>query len=215
MFRTRMLILTGVLFLLACGLAACSALSAPRQIAAYPRTTPFPQSIPVQTYDLYLELEVADVDDAEDRVTRLVYGAGGLVEDSTSWQQAGYRRATLVLAMPVDRAEAAREALFDIGTPLQGQLSSRITDWRGEGAGAYAYFTVQLVERGARLTEFSPGGWRPVHTLAKAWSVFSSIFGFLLDILIWMAVVFGPFVLIGAGLWAILRHCRSRRVNKM
>ena len=42
-----------------------------------------------------------------------------------------------------------------------------------------------------------------------------TIFGFLVDVLIWIGVVLGPFILIGLAVWMSIRHYRSRHVSKM
>jgi hypothetical protein len=49
---------------------------------------------------------------------------------------------------------------------------------------------------------------QPLVTLAKAWDVFLYIFGFILDVLIWVTVVGGPFLLIG---WIVLKLIRRRQ----
>jgi hypothetical protein len=44
--------------------------------------------------------------------------------------------------------------------------------------------------------------------LRRAWQVTASIFTFLLDGLIWIGVVAGPFVLIGLGILFLVRRAR-------
>jgi membrane protein required for beta-lactamase induction len=46
--------------------------------------------------------------------------------------------------------------------------------------------------------------------LADAWGVFTAIFGFILDVLIWVIVVIGPFALMG---WALSAWIRRRRAT--
>ncbi|MBN2550223.1 MAG: hypothetical protein JXB15_13755 [Anaerolineales bacterium] len=54
-----------------------------------------------------------------------------------------------------------------------------------------------------------PGiGWNPGRTLRSALGVFLSIFGFLADIIIWLLVVVGPFVLLGWGGMKLARRLR-------
>jgi hypothetical protein len=57
----------------------------------------------------------------------------------------------------------------------------------------------------------NPPAWRPARTLQQAFSVFLSIFGFLTDILIWVVVVVGPFLLIGLGIGLIIRKRRASK----
>ena len=215
MSRTQFLIYAGVLLLLASGQTACSALATPRQIATYPLSTPYAQPGLARVYDTYLDLEVPDVEEAAEKAIHLTYQVGGLLLETRSWQQEGSKHTTLVLAALVSRSEALRSALLELGTPLQEQLSSRIISRSGEDPNTYAYFTVHLQERGSRLIAIPTTSWRPIRTLARAWSVFVSIFGFLVDVLIWVTVIPGPFILIGLVVWFILRRYRSRHVSRM
>jgi hypothetical protein len=47
-------------------------------------------------------------------------------------------------------------------------------------------------------------------TFRAAFSVFAALFTYLVDILIWLTVVGGPFVLMGLGLRALVRRWRPR-----
>ncbi len=215
MSRTQIFISAGVLLLLASGLTACSTLATPRQIATYPLSTPYAQPGMAWVYDTYLDLEVTDVEEAAEKAIHLTYLAGGLLLETRAWQQGGSEHTTLVLAAPVSRSEALRSALLELGTPLQEQLSSRIISRSSEDPNAFAYFTVHLQERGGRLIAISTNSWRPMRTLARAWSVFVSIFGFLVDVLIWVTVIPGPFILIGLVVWFIIRRYGSGHVSRM
>jgi hypothetical protein len=215
MARIRMLVYAGGQFLLAVSMASCSGGNTPRQIAAYPQSTSYPRPGFTRVYDSSLELEVVDVDEAEDRATFLAYQAGGWVLDSYYWQQGGCRGTMLVLAVPTSRSAAVWQDLLDLGTPLQEQRSNRVISTVGEDLNTPAYITIQLQERDGKLPACPTFGWCPPHTLDKAWYVFTSIFSFLLDMLIWIAVLLGLFVLIGVGLWALVRRIRLGLVNRM
>jgi hypothetical protein len=77
----------------------------------------------------------------------------------------------------------------------------------------YSQITLQL--RPAALFHLpsptAPPFLHPVQTFRRAFVVFLSIFGFLLDILIWIVVVAGPFLLIALGMGAVIR--KRRRVK--
>ncbi len=215
MSRVHILISKCILILFAIILPGCSALSSPRQIASYPLSTPYPRPMTTPAYDTYLELDVPDLEEVMERAARLAYRAGGMVVDACSWQQDGCDRTILVLAVPTGHSEALLRALLDLGTPLRQHTSSRMIGRYVEGASMYAYITIQFRESGGRLPALPPTGFRPLRTLAKAWRVFASITGFLVDILIWIAVVPGPFILSGLVVWRIVRHYRSRHVSRM
>lgn len=53
--------------------------------------------------------------------------------------------------------------------------------------------------------------WDPAETFRAAFGVFLKLFQLLVDALIWIAVVAGPFVLMGVGAVVILRRVREGR----
>ena len=53
--------------------------------------------------------------------------------------------------------------------------------------------------------------WDPAVTFRTAFGVFLRIFQLLVDALIWIVVVAGPFVLMGVGLVVVLRRVREGR----
>lgn len=206
MSRSQILVSAGVLFLLVSVLTACSSSATPRQIANYPLSTPYYQSGLIRTHDTYLELEVSNVDKAVERVIQLAYQFNGMVIESSSWQQGRCKHATLVVVAPIARSPALRLALLQLGTLLWEQTDHRMIDLLDEGSRAYPSHTVHLMARCDILSAATQAGWRPTHTLARAWSVFVMIFRFLGDIFIWISVVIGPFVLIGLVIWVIIRR---------
>ncbi len=209
MSRINFLILAGVLFLLMISMAACSTLSAPRQIATYPLSTPYSPPDASRAYNTYLELEVPDVAAATDDAIQLAYQAGGMLVDSQSWRQGGENSNTLVLAVPADHYAAFQQALLELGRPIHQQLDSRELDWPGEGLHAYAYITVYFKPGQEPLPSSPLSDWAPMRILARAWSVSTSILGFLLSVLIGIAIIIGPFVLIGVAVWAVIRSLQS------
>ena len=215
MSRTHFFISVGVLILLSSCLTACSALATPRQIASYPLDTPDPPPGVARVYEIYLELEAPDVDEAANSAIQMTYQVGGLLMKSHSWQQEANKHTTLVIAVPAARSEAFKWALLGLGIPIHDVLSSQIISRSADSPNTYVYFTVHLQPRRGMLSTFPPTGWHPMRTLVKAWSVSVSIFSFLVDILIWITFVPGPFIMIGVGVLYIIQRCRSKRVNRM
>ncbi len=207
--RTQFLIHIGLFIIIMIGLAACSSLAAPRQIATFPLSTPNPQPYTPPAYNTYLELEVPDVDVAVESAIQLAYQAGGLLVDTQSWWQDGYNHNTIVLAVPSDHSAAFQHALLELGNPIQQQLRSRVISWPGEERQEYVYFTVSFQLRPETPHSLSLPDWAPIRILAKAWSVLTSVLGFLLSILICLAIFVGPFALIGVAVWTVIRSLRS------
>ena len=83
---------------------------------------------------------------------------------------------------------------------LSGEwISSELVSPGSGTTDKYSQITIYLHPRETRLPKISLLNFHPLRTIEKAWGVFVSIFGFLLDIFIWVIVVVGPFVLIGLG----------------
>ena len=207
------------LCVLALILSACAGGATPQLIGSYPKqVTSSPTYAPppanlLVVYNAYLELEVADTDRAAQRATQLAYDYGGYLVSSQSWFAEERKYTTLTLAVPVAQFEAARQALLRLGT-LVGESISGDVIRTGHGADEWNVFsniTVQLRPAAASfsLPPLPRFGWSPVRTFEQAFGVFASIFTFLLDILIWIVVVVGPFVLIGLGVRALVRRFRG------
>lgn len=214
MSRLWGLLSCGFLLVLTSALAACSS-GGPVQIATYPRSTPSSQNFVNRIYDTSLELEVADVDRAAKMAIRLVDRCGGWLIESSSSTWDGTTQTTLLLAVPAYRAETFRSSLLNLGTPLQQHTTSRLT---GEPIGdqnTFSYFTIEFRSRDRLQSNFPQPGWRPLQTLVRAWSVARTIFGFLVDAMIWILVILGPFILIGLAVRSFLRYCPTRDVNKI
>jgi len=195
---------TTIIVVLALLLVGCSGKSTPQLIASYPSNGQ-PQTITSQgvppppaqfVYDAYIELEVSNLGSASRRAQELTYDYGGYLESSQSWRSDGKEHLTLLLAVPV----ASYPSLHDALTRLGSLSSDTVTgQWVSTGYGSewrvYSEITLQLHSRGFALPSLP--GWHPLHTLENAFDVFTRVFGFLLDILIWILVVLGPFVLLG------------------
>jgi len=197
-------------------LAAGCAADAPELIASHPLSTPigvYPEHAPVPpnpivVYNAVLELEVSDIDRAARRSVGLVSEYGGYLVSSQIWYRDERRQATLVLAVPGHQFEAARRALLELGSLVSEKVSGRLVErgyWRGV---EYAHITLHLLPKSPPWPSVHLPDWRPARTFTAAWGVFTSIFGFLVDILIWSFVVVGPFVLIA---WVVRFWLRRRR----
>ena len=204
------------LIVFACGLAACKA-EQPRLIGSYPAQEEpkplalLPRSIPqpgIQfVYETWITLEVSRVTSAAEQAVDLAARRGGYLESSNSWLQDGRTHMTLVLAVPSADFDGLREDLLDLGALRSEQVSGEWIRARDEWP-YYSHITLTLQPRAAAWPDWSISGWNPGRTFRQAWDVFVSIFGFLVDIVIWVVVVLGPFVLIALGVRALWRKIR-------
>jgi hypothetical protein len=201
-------------------LAACSGSATPQLIGSYPKggessaTYPPPPANLLVVYNAYLELEVSNVDSAADRAIQTAYDHSGYLVSSQSWYQGSRKYATLTLAVPVAQFESTKKALLRLGTLITENASGELVN-TGSGAtdwNTFSNITVQLRSTPAalELPSLPSIGWSPMRTFEQAFGVFASIFTFLVDIVIWVAVIVGPFVLMGLGARALMRQWRAR-----
>jgi hypothetical protein len=211
-------IIFGLLLLSLGLLTACSGIGEPQLIAVHPdegAIAIYPKEPPpspdlLVVYSASLEMEVSNVDRAADQATSLAYEYGGYLANSQSWYQDKDKHTTLVLAVPVSRFEAVRRDLLSLGRLVSERVSGELAPYGGDAWRTFSHITVHLSPRPLRLPSLNMPDWRPARTFAKAWEVFISIFGFLTDIVIWLVVVIGPFVL---AAW-VLRAFLQRRQKK-
>jgi hypothetical protein len=192
-----------LILLIAGLLTACSPSDGPEQIAVHPKDAPiavYPRNPEVIViYDATLDLEVSNVERAAERAKEVAFEQGGYLVSAQSWYRDGEKHTTIVLAVPAVRFDSTREDLLRLGTLVGEWISSDLVSPGRSVGDTYSQITVYLHPKDSRLPEISLPKWRPVRTFERAWEVFISIFGFLLDIVIWIMVVAGPFVLIGWG----------------
>jgi len=196
-------------------LAACSGSTQPKQIASYPSKGE-PKGQPISheqfVYDAFMEMEAWNPEDAAERASERAYDFGGYLVSSQSWTQNGQSHVQLVLAVPVPNYEALHQAILDLGTLQSERVSGEWVSSRyGSDWSIYSEITVTFHPRSAARPVISTTDWSPLHTLEHAWRVFVTIFGFVIDILIWVIVLVGPFILMGIGLRAVIRKLRSAR----
>ncbi len=200
-------------------LSACSGSDLPMLIAAEMMgggsITPFPLLTSPPTTVIYtttIDLEVNQVDKANSRVREITYQQGGYVTDSKIWDQDGEKHAMLLLVVAAYRFETVRSELLRLGTVKNERLSGTLVKPDEYPQQDYTHILVFLHPKIRTGFEFDRFDWRPFHTLAQAWDVFLSIFGFILDVAIWLVVVLGPFALIGWGIRAFI--LRRRKPDK-
>jgi hypothetical protein len=182
---------------------------AENQIAVYPVTPPDM----VVVYHATIDLEVPNVNSCVDKVNTLIYEYGGYLASSQSWYQGGEVNTTLVLAVPIIHFETVHRALLRLGDLVSERVSGELkplesgaVEWQ-----SFTYITLHLHPKDTAFSTLSSLDWRPAQTLTKAWHVFTAIFGFLVDIIIWVGVVAGPFIFLG---WLAKRLIHRRKTAR-
>jgi hypothetical protein len=190
-------------------LTACSRAGAPEQIATYSKDRPiavYPQP-PESTliYNATLDMEVSNVERAAERAQEIAFEAGGYLISAQSWYRDGEKHSTVVLAAPVYRFYDVRDDLMRLGKLSGEWISSELVSSSSRTQGQFSQITVYFHPSESGLPKISWLNFHPLNTIEKAFGVFVSIFGFLLDILIWVIIVIGPFVLIGLGIKRLIQ----------
>jgi hypothetical protein len=197
-------------------LSACSGATAatPQMIASFPagsESSPGPINPPQSVqyvYDAYLEMEVPDVETTAGRAIDLAYQYSGYLVSSQSWQSGEIAHTSLALAVPAANFEAAYNALSQLGDLVNQRINGQwVSHTPGDGWTVYSEITLQL---NGKVSAWMPlsGGWSPLRTLSSAWHVFVRIIGFLADVIIWVLVVVGPFLVIAYVLHRIVKRLR-------
>jgi hypothetical protein len=189
--------------------AACSGASQPKLIGSYPSQA-YSESQPVPreqfVYDAVMEMEVRQVDSAAERSEERADDYGGYLVSRQSWTQAGEKHIQLILAVPAPNYEVLHRAILDLGT-LQGERVSGewVSSRYGDDWSVYSQITVTFHPRYTARQLVHASGWNPIRTFERAWQVFLTIFGVVVDILIWVIVLVGPFILMALGLRVLVR----------
>jgi hypothetical protein len=201
-------------------LAACSGSATPHLIGAYrpaaaPPIATFvpPPGQSLVVYDGFIALQVTDVPASAEDAADLAYGLGGYLAGQQTWFDGGDQHITLTLAVPSPQFDSLRAAVLDLGRLQDERLSGGpVTLPPGANAwNVFAHLTVHLSPPARphwRLPALPDLGWSPARTFASAFAVFSALFTFVLDLLIWLSVVVGPFILLGLGLRWLVRQSR-------
>lgn len=208
------------ILLLIPALSACSGEGEPKMIAAFPakegRTdfdfeVPPPYPGPI-VYNADIELEVSDTDKAAQRARRLTMDFDGYLDSATSWTEDRGRHYRLILAVPIIYFDDLREALLGLGKLKRESLWGEKLIYGTDGQHNYSMITLHLIPGKSVWPTLQIRDWNPGETFARASDVFISIFGFVVDILIWLFVVGGPFLLMGWLVWVFFRR-RSRKTG--
>ena len=217
MVRLRLLARIAAVALLApLALGACAGGATPALISSYPRViatyTPPRDVFVVYTSDL--DLQVASVDIAARRAADIAGNFGGYLTEASLWTSGGQPRATVTLAIPVGFYDDARKAVSALGTPTGERLTGDLTVAYGDAARwtTYATLTLRLSQTAFNLptTSWPAIGWSPLTTLGQALAVSATLFTFLVNVVIWVVVVLGPFVLLGLGVRWVVRQVRKQ-----
>jgi len=202
--------MVGLCALVAVGLAACSPGATPQLIGSYPRYgTPGPSLPPARVYDTRLDIEVPDVGYAVQQAAQLAEQAGGYLVASQSWYQDQRLFTALTLAAPASQFDSLRHSLIALGRLTDEQLTGRPAPYpiypSPQSTIAVTFASYQPV---LDLPPVPDPGWGLARTFSQAFGVSAAIFTFLINVLIWISVVAGPFVLIGLGLRWLVRRIR-------
>ena len=192
--------------------AACSRAGGPEQIAAYPQGTSIARyarsSEQTLVYNATLDLEVWNVERATERAKEIAFEQDGYLVSAQSWYRDGEKHTNIVLAIPSYQFDRARDDLLRLGHLTGEWISSDLVSHGDAAQDIYAQITIYLQPQELVIPEISLPKWRQVRTFERAWSVFVSIFSFLLDVIIWVLVVAGPFALIG---WVAVKGYQWQR----
>ncbi len=206
--KTRLLLPLFLLF--GALLSACASASTPIMIGSYPSGSSRNPSSPGYSesfiYDGDLELEVSSVSSAARQAENLAYDLGGYLSSSSSWKQQGHTFTTLVLCVPADNFETLYNRLLRLGDLVSDDVNGKWAS--GYGQGFYSQITLTLRPGAYDQSGLPSTGWNPLHTFEQALGVFLRIFGFIVDVLIWVLVLGGPFLLIVLLLRRLVRRLR-------
>jgi hypothetical protein len=196
-------------------LAACSGQapqligSQPKQIGSSGYSVPAPGGSII--YNAYMEMEVGDVDAAVQAAAQLARDYGGYLAEGRLRAEDGWNTITVVI--PAVYFDSAHNGLLSLGQLTREDISGVPIGGRpGEGLeGAYSKITLHFRQPpGAVWRPWPAPGWNPSRTFERALAWFISIFTFLIDVIIWIVVVGGPFGLMAWGALALWRRLRGK-----
>lgn len=204
-----------ILVILVFSFTGCTAFADPVQIATFPRLTPIAKYPPdTILYRSYIEILVSDVDRAAETAAHWASTYNGYLVSSNSWYSDGRKEISIELAVPTHNFENLRRDILSLGQVVNESLSGQPANSSpyDDNPIKYSQISLQLRPAGYFLpSPVEPPRWHPFQTLQRAFSVFLSIFGFLTDIVIWIVVVVGPFLLIGLGMRVFILKRRGSK----
>lgn len=188
------------LILLVALTAACDGASSAQVIATYPRRAEATERSVVQSAEV--ELSVHDAGEAAEQVSRLVATHGGYVVDSQRWYWQGQEQASVTARVPAAEFTSFYRALLRLGV----LVSERVTEVADGHPERYTHVSVTLRSSPRPIRPDAADGWQPADTVGAAFAVFVHLFQAVVDGLIWIAVVAGPFALMVLGLATLVRY---------
>jgi hypothetical protein len=207
----RLTVVVTTLALAACAPATPALIGAYYSDASQPIATyVVPPASLALVYDAYLELETRDPASAADRAAQLAADFGGYLSASQQWIEDGHTHATVTLAVPSAYFDSLHAAVLSLGRLQTERATGTLVSPAYPGQAIYATLTVDFRPAPPLITlPRLPGiDWSPAHTFASAFTLFAALFTFLLDLVIWLAVVVGPFALMSLGIRTVIRRWR-------
>jgi hypothetical protein len=197
-------------------------MTSPQQIAAYPQSPGGDWYLPVQpgggqlVYDAYLALDVRDPETAAAKANRIAEDYGGYLANSYTSFSNGGATITLELRIPPHNFESARRSFRTLGVLVRETVTG---EWEDERPGweQYAQFTLFFRRKTSTFSLPQTIDWHPGDTLLQALEISIRLLGFVVDLLIWIVVILGPFALIGWVVAWLLRRMQpsSEQANSI
>jgi hypothetical protein len=160
---------------------------------------------------MLMVIEVYNVDRAALRANQLVSNFGGNIYSQRLSSSAGQRAYVLLISVTASQNGPLRAALAHLGNVVDESSSNGFpSSPRRIYPEPDTTIELTLREVSYHIRPAGPIGWDPGRTASQAFAVFQAIFSFIVDILIWVLIVIGPFVLVGwLGWWLARRRKRS------
>lgn len=157
-------------------------------------------------FSAFVEIEVNQVEKSVNEVTDLANVYGGRVTNSILWQEDGDFFASVTLSVPAHRFEQVLNDLLEFGKVSSQRIVESTSAARLEQYNAQITVQFQPKKSFISLEKLSAASGRVQHTYTRALSLLAQVVTSLFDLVIWFAVVAGPFILIGLGLLMLLRR---------
>ena len=209
--NARLFLLIG---LMAGIISGCISAAEPAQIAIFPKTTPiarYPSDITPQ-YNTTLEIWVSDLEHAVQEAYRLTARYNGFVKEFYNWQSKGRDIATLEIIVPSEYFDSLRLGFLSLGiVASESAVTGRVEPLPIQPGPRFSQITLQLQASRSTGMPLKPANWSPSNTFQRAFGVFMTIFGFIVDLLIWIVVVAGPFLIVGVLIFLLARRWSKSR----
>lgn len=155
----------------------------------------------------YLAISTSDPARLAGQAEDLAERYDGYRVDVQQWRDPAGTGYTLVLAVPSGNFDALVRSLRRLGRLERQTVWS---EWSDAYPGDWSRIVLDLQPRPRLSLPLPEIHWNPLETLMSALRVSFTILSVLVDLLIWVLVVAGPFVLIGLGLRFLARRLRPR-----